>query len=82
MMVYYGGCRRSIEDTSVQGFARMISEFALEYRTARGRLLQKKQKKQDKGERSRTRGKTIIEVYWLLIVLMTSLTSRFRRETL
>jgi len=60
-ILYFGGNAKTAKDTSIQHFARMVSEFALEYRTARERLLQKKQKKQDKGERNRTRGKTIIE---------------------
>jgi len=60
-LIYFGLSAKAAKDTKIQSFARMISEFALEYRTARDRLQTKKKKKHDKGARKKTRGKTIIE---------------------
>jgi len=60
-LIYFGLSAKAAKDTKIQAFARMISEFALEYRTARDRLQTKKKKKHDKGARKKTRGKTIIE---------------------
>ena len=40
----------------------MISEFALEYRTAKERVESQKKKRHQRGERNRTRGKMILEV--------------------
>jgi len=39
-----------------------VSEFALEYRTTREKLLQQREKKATQRERRRTRGKMIVEV--------------------
>ncbi|XP_076821427.1 FH1/FH2 domain-containing protein 3-like isoform X6 [Clavelina lepadiformis] len=61
MMHYFGTPSNVIADTTVQGFARLISEFALEYRTSRERLVSQRKKKHARGERNRTRGKMIIE---------------------
>lgn len=41
---------------------RIISEFALEYRTTRERVLQQLEKKANHRERNKTRGKMITEV--------------------
>lgn len=58
MLLYFGVSPKMIPDTSVQGFARMISEFALEYRTAKERIESQKKKKNQK----KTSGKMIMEV--------------------
>ncbi|XP_078493542.1 FH1/FH2 domain-containing protein 3 isoform X3 [Ciona intestinalis] len=60
-LLYFGASTNTTKDTSVQSFARMLSEFALEYRTSRERTLSQKRKKHVKGERNRTRGKMITE---------------------
>uniref|UniRef100_H2Y742 FH2 domain-containing protein n=1 Tax=Ciona savignyi TaxID=51511 RepID=H2Y742_CIOSA len=60
-LLYFGTSPRVSKETSVQCFARMISEFALEYRTAQERFVSQKRKKHVKGERNRTRGKMITE---------------------
>jgi len=62
MLLYFGTSPKVASDTTVQGFARMISEFALEYRTSRERALSQRRKKYARGERNRTRGKMITEV--------------------
>ena len=62
MLLYFGTSPKTIKEMSIQGFTRLISEFALEYRTARERVESQRKKKHQKGERNRTRGKMIVEV--------------------
>ena len=66
LLLYFGTSPRVVTETSVQGFARMISEFALEYRTSKERVESQKKKKHNEGKRKRTRGKMITEVTGLL----------------
>nr|CAB3246107.1 FH1/FH2 domain-containing protein 3 [Phallusia mammillata] len=61
MLLYFGTSPKTIETITVQGFARLISEFALEYKTSRDRVLSQKRKKNVKDKRNRTRGKMITE---------------------
>ena len=51
-----------LPDTKPSEFCRVVSEFALEYRTTRERVLQQLQKKANHRERNKTRGKMITEV--------------------
>lgn len=51
-----------ISDTKPNEFCRVVSEFALEYRTTRERVLQQLEKKANHRERNKTRGKMITEV--------------------
>ncbi|CAF4818804.1 unnamed protein product, partial [Rotaria sp. Silwood2] len=51
-----------IKETKITAFCKILSEFALEYRTTRDRITTQKQKKQNRGERNRTRGKLITEI--------------------
>lgn len=51
-----------ISDTRPNDFCRIVSEFALEYRTTRERVLQQLEKKANHRERNKTRGKMITEV--------------------
>lgn len=46
----------------VNEFCKIISEFSLEYRTAREKVLEQKKKRENIRERNRTRGKLITEV--------------------
>jgi hypothetical protein len=46
----------------VKEFCKLISEFALEYKTVRDRLLQQQEKRANHRERHKTRGKMITEV--------------------
>jgi len=50
-----------IADTKPNEFCRILSEFALEYRTTRERVLQQLEKKANHRERNKTRGKMITE---------------------
>lgn len=50
-----------VQDTKPNEFCRIVSEFALEYRTTRERVLQQLEKKANHRERNKTRGKMITE---------------------
>lgn len=52
-------------------FCRILSEFALEYRTTRERVLQQIEKKANHRERNKTRGKMITQV--IIIPLFTKI---------
>lgn len=43
-------------------FCRIVSEFALEYRTTRERVQQQLEKKANHRERNKTRGKLIVDI--------------------
>ena len=43
-------------------FAKIVTEFALEYKTTRDKVLQLREKKANQRERKKTRGKMIVEV--------------------
>uniref|UniRef100_A0A673M7E9 FH1/FH2 domain-containing protein 1-like n=1 Tax=Sinocyclocheilus rhinocerous TaxID=307959 RepID=A0A673M7E9_9TELE len=51
----------SVRDTKVTQFCKIISEFALEYRTTQERVLTQKRKRAVHRERTKTRGKLITE---------------------
>lgn len=52
----------AIREVNINKFCKIISEFALEYRTTRERVLQQKQKRANHRERNKTRGKMITDV--------------------
>ncbi|GLG92499.1 Protein cappuccino [Gryllus bimaculatus] len=51
-----------VQDMKPNEFCRIVSEFSLEYRTTRERVLQQLEKKANHRERNKTRGKMITEV--------------------
>ncbi|XP_057683895.1 FH1/FH2 domain-containing protein 3 isoform X6 [Corythoichthys intestinalis] len=61
-LLFLGHPAYSARDVSVHRFSKILSEFALEYRTTRDRVLQQKQKRADHRERNKTRGKMIVDV--------------------
>ncbi|KAF7657620.1 hypothetical protein LDENG_00024320 [Lucifuga dentata] len=61
-LVFLGHPAYSVREISVHRFSKILSEFALEYRTTRDRVLQQKQKRADHRERNKTRGKMIVDV--------------------
>ncbi|XP_030596328.1 FH1/FH2 domain-containing protein 3 isoform X2 [Archocentrus centrarchus] len=61
-LLFLGHPAYSVRDISVHRFSKILSEFALEYRTTRERVLQQKQKRADHRERNKTRGKMIMDV--------------------
>ncbi|XP_056317720.1 FH1/FH2 domain-containing protein 1 isoform X2 [Danio aesculapii] len=60
-LLYLGHPSYSVRDTKVTHFCKIISEFALEYRTTRERVLTQKRKRAVHRERTKTRGKLITE---------------------
>ncbi|KAF4531503.1 hypothetical protein B566_EDAN004099 [Ephemera danica] len=61
-LLWLGTPPHRIQDTKPNEFCRIVSEFALEYRTTRERVLQQLEKKANHRERNKTRGKMITEV--------------------
>lgn len=61
-LLWLGIPLHQISDTKPNEFCRIVSEFALEYRTTRERVLQQLEKKANHRERNKTRGKMITEV--------------------
>lgn len=51
-----------VRESKPGAFCRVVSEFALEYRTTRDRVLQQMEKKANHRERSKTRGKMITQI--------------------
>ncbi|KPP56674.1 hypothetical protein Z043_125689, partial [Scleropages formosus] len=61
-LLYLGQPSYSVRDIKVTQFCKIISEFSLEYRTTRERVLTQKRKRAAHRERTKTRGKMITEV--------------------
>lgn len=61
-LLWLGYPRGIIQETKITNFCKVLSEFALEYRTTRDRITTQKEKKQTRDNRDRTRGKLITEV--------------------
>ncbi|KAF5302687.1 hypothetical protein FQA39_LY10183 [Lamprigera yunnana] len=61
-LLWLGIPLHQISDTKPNEFCRIVSEFALEYRTTRERVLQQLEKKANHRERNKTRGKMITEI--------------------
>lgn len=61
-LLWLGYPRGIIPETKITHFCKVLSEFALEYRTTRERIITQKQKKQKMGERKKTRGQLISDV--------------------
>ena len=61
-LLWLGYSRGVIQETKITQFCKILSEFALEYRTTRERIMIQRQKKQNRGERNRTRGILISQV--------------------
>lgn len=60
-LIYLGYARNQAAEYKVKEFCKLISEFALEYKTVRDRLLQQQEKRANHRERHKTRGKMITE---------------------
>ncbi|XP_074035086.1 formin homology 2 domain containing isoform X2 [Leptinotarsa decemlineata] len=61
-LLWLGIPLHQIFETKPNEFCRIVSEFALEYRTTRERVLQQLEKKANHRERNKTRGKMITDV--------------------
>ncbi|KAF4024965.1 hypothetical protein G4228_016900 [Cervus hanglu yarkandensis] len=64
-LLFMGHPPYAIREVNINKFCRIISEFALEYRTTRERVLQQKQKRANHRERNKTRGKMITDVSFM-----------------
>ncbi|XP_063054837.1 FH1/FH2 domain-containing protein 3 isoform X2 [Engraulis encrasicolus] len=60
-LLFLGHPPYTVRDVSVHRFSKILSEFALEYRTTRERVMQQKQKRANHRERNKTRGKMITD---------------------
>ncbi|KAJ8290705.1 hypothetical protein GJAV_G00016540 [Gymnothorax javanicus] len=60
-LLFLGHPFYGIREVSIHRFSKIVSEFALEYRTTRDRVLQQKQKRANHRERNKTRGKMITD---------------------
>ncbi|XP_034155448.1 FH1/FH2 domain-containing protein 1 isoform X4 [Pangasianodon hypophthalmus] len=60
-LLYLGQPSYSVRDIKITHFCKIISEFSLEYRTTRERVLTHKRKRAAHRERTKTRGKLITE---------------------
>ncbi|XP_028909904.1 FH1/FH2 domain-containing protein 3 isoform X3 [Ornithorhynchus anatinus] len=60
-LLFMGHPPYAIREVNINKFCKIISEFALEYRTTRERILQQKQKRANHRERNKTRGKMITD---------------------
>ncbi|XP_077453970.1 FH1/FH2 domain-containing protein 3 isoform X2 [Stigmatopora argus] len=60
-LLFLGHPVYGVRDVSIHRFSKILSEFALEYRTTRERVLQQKQKRANHRERNKTRGKLITD---------------------
>lgn len=67
-LLFLGHPVYAVREVSIHRFSKILSEFALEYRTTRERVLQQKQKRANHRERNKTRGKMItdVSVLWYL----------------
>jgi len=62
MLLYFGINAKECRELKVHHFCKVVSEFALEYRTTREKVLQQQSKKKSYKERKKTRGKLIVDV--------------------
>ncbi|XP_030013183.1 FH1/FH2 domain-containing protein 3 isoform X3 [Sphaeramia orbicularis] len=60
-LLFLGHPVYGVREVSIHRFSKILSEFALEYRTTRERVLQQKQKRANHRERNKTRGKMITD---------------------
>ena len=68
------------KELKVNHFCKTLSEFALEYRTTREKVVQQLEKKANQRERKKTRGKMIVDVsvltYFKAVFLLVFIISR------
>ncbi|KAL4234472.1 formin y 2 domain containing [Mactra antiquata] len=62
LLLYMGLPVFQAKDLKINAFCKIISEFALEYRTTREKVVQQLEKKANQRERKKTRGKMIVDM--------------------
>lgn len=65
------------KDMKVNSFCKIVSEFALEYRTTREKVMQQLAKKANQRERKKTRGKMIVDVSTVIKYTLDIIFKRF-----
>lgn len=68
LLLYLGINAKDCQDMKVHQFCKIISEFALEYRTTREKVIQQHNKKKNYKERKKTRGKLIVDVWDIIMI--------------
>lgn len=66
-LIFLGYSPQLARETKISIVCKVITEFSLEYRTTREKVLQMRQKKANNRERKKTRGKMIVDVRFLQI---------------
>ncbi|VDI19316.1 Hypothetical predicted protein, partial [Mytilus galloprovincialis] len=61
LLLYMGLPTHTAKDLKVNAFCKIVSEFSLEYRTTREKVIQQLQKRANQRERKKTRGKMIVD---------------------
>lgn len=61
LLLYMGLPIHTAKDLKVNAFCKIVSEFSLEYRTTREKVIQQLQKRANQRERKKTRGKMIVD---------------------
>ncbi|CAL1532551.1 unnamed protein product [Lymnaea stagnalis] len=61
LLLFLGFAVHDARELKINSFCKVISEFALEYRTTRDKVIQMLQKKANQRERKKTRGKMIVD---------------------
>ena len=61
-LLFLGYTPSAANEVRVHTFCKVVSEFALEFRTTREKVIQQREKKANQRERKKTRGKMIVEV--------------------
>lgn len=62
LLLFLGFAVHDARELKINHFCKVVSEFALEYRTTKEKVVQMLQKKANQRERKKTRGKMIVDV--------------------
>lgn len=62
MLLFLGINANDCRDMKIHHFCKVVSEFALEFRTTRDKVITQNNKKKSYKERKKTRGKLIVDV--------------------
>ncbi|EDV25456.1 uncharacterized protein TRIADDRAFT_24577 [Trichoplax adhaerens] len=62
LLLFYGFTKSIVKDMRINDFLKIVTEFSLEYKTVKGKLLDQARKKEVQRKRSETRGRLITDV--------------------
>lgn len=79
-LLWLGVSPHRITESRPNEFCRILSEFSLEYRTTRERVLQQIEKKVNHRERNKTRGKLILDIAKLKPGVISNVVSKDERK--